>query len=134
MSLLPEHPPAVAHAIDAVGLDRRLPPLRRRTDGSIDYDHYLLRARTLRVAALGRWLLGPAGRLVVTPLAAAAAAFRNWRAHRRAVTELLSLDDRLLRDMGLQRSSVDFAVDHGRESWPAPANANDSKSGSGRAA
>ncbi len=134
MSLLPEQPTAAAHTTDAIGLDRKLPPLRRRTDGSIDYDHYLLRARTLRVAAIRQRLLAPAGRLVMAPLAAAAAAFRNWRAHRRAVKELLSLDDRLLRDMGLQRSSVDFAVDHGREAWPAPANANRPDADSGRAA
>jgi uncharacterized protein YjiS (DUF1127 family) len=55
-------------------------------------------------------------------------ALRARRARKRALAELLSLDDRGLRDLGLNRAGVYFAVDHGREDVPAPANANEAPS------
>lgn len=43
-------------------------------------------------------------------LAGAFAAFRQWRARRRAIAELESLDARILKDMGLSRSEIPAVV------------------------
>ena len=71
----------------------------------------LARAGHLLVAAVGR------------PLLQAADAIRQWRDRRRALRSLMLLDDRMLRDIGLNRGDVWAAVhgltDRGIESAPA---------------
>ena len=47
----------------------------------------------------------------------AANAWRKRAAHRRAVSELSQLDDRMLRDMGIERSQIASVVRHGRWDW-----------------
>ncbi len=122
MSRIPaRHPTSRPPA--AFGLEPNYPEIRRTPDGQIDYDWYLLRARETRTEAyrgafraIGRFL-GAAYRAWIKDL-------RAWRERKRALAELLSLDDRQLRDMGLNRAGVYFAVDHGREDAPSPANVN----------
>jgi uncharacterized protein YjiS (DUF1127 family) len=38
------------------------------------------------------------------------ASYRDWRETRAAISELHSLDDRMLRDMGLRRSEIESVV------------------------
>jgi hypothetical protein len=52
MSLLPYRPAEIEHDLLAVGLERDLPPIRRRIDGSIDYEFYIARGRQARSKAL----------------------------------------------------------------------------------
>jgi uncharacterized protein YjiS (DUF1127 family) len=54
-----------------------------------------------------------------------ATSLREHHARKRALAELLSLDDRGLRDLGLNRAGLYFAVNHGREDIPLAANANE---------
>lgn len=123
MSLIPALPRSDSRSLTAIGLDAATPAIRRTADGRIDFDHYLLRARELRARSYAG-ALGALGRAV----AGVFRALRARRARKRALAELLSLDDRALRDIGLNRAGVFFAVDHGREDVPAPANANDKQS------
>jgi uncharacterized protein YjiS (DUF1127 family) len=132
MSLIPDRPTA-RNGLSAVGLDRDTPPLRRTAEGRIDYDFYLTRSRNLRAAAFTdafRATVRGLGRLGTGLIAA----WKEWRAHRRAVSELLSLDDRTLRDLGLNRAGLGYVVDHGREDAPAPANTNTRSGSSPKAA
>lgn len=80
-------------------------------------------ARELRAKAFAE-LIGKAGRgikglvlrNIVEPLRA--------RARReRQLEELMSMDDHMLRDLGLSRGGIAYAFDHGREAEPANANA-----------
>ncbi len=123
MSLIPALPRSDARSLAAIGLDAATPAIQRTADGRIDFDHYLVRARALRGQSYAG-LFRAIGRVVAGVLGA----LRERRARRRALAELLSLDDRGLRDLGLNRAGVFFAVDHGREDVPAPANANDKQS------
>ena len=123
MSLIPPAPASNRHDFFAIGLDQEVPPLRRTADGGIDYDFYLRRSRQIRGAAwalalrrLGSGLAKAWSRLITR--------LREARAHRRAVNELLAMDDRSLRDLGVNRAGLSYIVDHGREDAPAPANAN----------
>ncbi len=113
-----------AHSLAAVGLDRDWPKLRRTVDGAIDYAWYIDRSRAARsravaaaldhaFAALSSWLK----RHVLTPL-------RERRERSRAIAELASLDDHMLHDIGLSRSGIYYAVDHGRDDIPEAANEN----------
>jgi uncharacterized protein YjiS (DUF1127 family) len=123
MSLIPALPRSEARPLAAIGLDAATPSIRRTDDGRIDFDHYLLRARDLRARSYAG-AFGAITRAVTGVLNA----LRNRRARKRALAQLLSLDDRGLRDLGLNRAGVFFAVDHGREDMPAPANANEKPS------
>ncbi|HEY7608088.1 MAG TPA: DUF1127 domain-containing protein [Alphaproteobacteria bacterium] len=133
MSLLPILPPSTARSFAAVGLEPELPAIRRRPDGGIDFDWYLLRARRLRSRSYAD-AFGAAVRGIGRVLAAVAKAMRERRQRRRALAELLNLDDRALRDLGLNRAGIFFAVDHGREDVPAVANVNDKPARSPRVA
>jgi uncharacterized protein YjiS (DUF1127 family) len=81
------------------------------------------RARRLRSESYAG-AIGATGRVI----AGWFKALREQRARKRALTELLSLDDRGLRDLGLNRAGVYFAIDHGREDAPAAANVNEKPS------
>jgi len=120
MSLIPALPRSDARPLAAIGLDGAIPEIRRMADGRVDFDHYLLRARELRAKSYGGVL-----RALARRIRAIFASFRAAGARKRALAELLSLDDRGLRDLGLNRAGVFFAVDHGREDVPAAANANE---------
>jgi len=122
MSLIPQNRYA-GRSLASVGLDSPNPSLRRTAEGGIDYNYYLARSRDLRGASYAAAFRGLA-RLVRASASKLAAAYRNWQAHRRAVAELNELDDRTLRDLGVNRAGLDYIVDHGREDVPAPANAN----------
>jgi uncharacterized protein YjiS (DUF1127 family) len=98
---------------------------------SIDnpYSQYTSRAHQDRADALAR-----AGYRLVIGVAGIAGAVvalvRRWRDRRRASHELLSLDDRLLKDIGITRGDIWAAVhgelpDRGIESAPAPTPAAD---------
>lgn len=93
---------------------------------SPNYVDHVRRARRLQndeiwriLARVGRTLgrLGAAGPAWIRAL-------REARERRRAVAELSGLDRRALRDIGLDRAGIRYAVDHGREDLPAPANVN----------
>jgi uncharacterized protein YjiS (DUF1127 family) len=129
MSLIPALPRSDARSLAAIGLDPATPATRRLPDGRIDFDHYLLRARQLRANSYAG-ALSAIGRVAARWFKA----IRDQRARKRALAELLSIDDRGLRDMGLNRAGVFFAIDHGREDVPAPANVNDNSSQSPKVA
>jgi uncharacterized protein YjiS (DUF1127 family) len=40
--------------------------------------------------------------------------FAAWRRYRTAISQLSSLDDRMLRDIGLDRASIPYAAQNGR--------------------
>ncbi len=80
-------------------------------------------ARELRAKAfaellgkLGRGIKGLVKRHIVEPIRARAA-------RERQLEELMSMDDHMLRDLGLSRGGIAYAFDHGREAEPANANA-----------
>ena len=129
MSLIPVLPRSDARLLAAVGLDSPAAEIKRTPDGKVDFDYYLLRARQLRSNAYARVV-----RAIGRGLAAWFKSIREQRKRKRALVELLSLDDRGLRDIGLNRAGVYFAVDHGREDEVAPANLNDKPSRSPKAA
>ena len=124
MSLIPTLSPSSSHSLAVVSLERELPPIRRTTGGSIDFDWYLLRPHKTHRRSFPD-AFRAIGRRLRTAFAAWVRSVREHRAKRRALAELLSLDDRSLRDMGLNRAGVYFAVDHGREDAPPAANIND---------
>lgn len=62
-------------------------------------------ARGLGIGFLARRVLGPA---------------RAYFRRRRDIAELMAMDDRMLRDMGLSRTTIVYDLDHGR----VPANVN----------
>ena len=47
---------------------------------------------------------------LTAPVAETLAAAQRWRKRRRAYAELMSLDDRLLRDIGLSRSRIEATL------------------------
>ena len=121
MSLIPSLPASDARSFAAIGLDREYTPIRRTVEGHIDFDWYLSRAKRLRSESYAG-VFRKIGRAIGGAYAAWVKALRAQRERRRAVAELLSLGDRGLRDLGLNRAGVHFAVDHGREDIPTPAN------------
>src|ERR1044071_1574655 len=123
MSLIPARGwPTTARSFAAIGIDPELPRLQRRPEGGIDYDWSLARARGLPPEAYLH-TFGRIGHAIGAATSGLIHALSEWRTRRRALAELLSMDDRGLRDLGLGRSSVYFAVDHGREDIE-PANVN----------
>ena len=121
MSLIPTLSPSTSRSFAAVGLDHDTPAIRRTAEGSIDFEWYLARGDRLRRDSYAS-LLRAIGRKIGAAYGAWVRALRARRERRRALAELLSLDDRALRDMGLNRAGVYFAIDHGREDVPANVN------------
>ncbi len=119
MSLIPALPRSDARTLAAIGLDTAIAAIRRTDSGSIDFDHYLRRAQAFRGDSYRR-TIGAIGRAIGGVLRA----IRARSERRRALAELLSMDDRGLRDLGINRAGVYFAIDHGREDIPTPANIN----------
>lgn len=58
--------------------------------------------------------LGAGVRGALAVLGAAVARVIAWRLHRKATSDLAALDDRMLRDMGLNRGDIVRAVRRGR--------------------
>jgi len=54
------------------------------------------------------------GKRIGAWMATVALAFTGDQARRRARHELAMLDDRMLRDMGISRTEIDYVVRHGR--------------------
>jgi len=124
MSLIPESLYSGAHrGLAAVGLDRELPPIRRTAEGRVDYEYYLARGRAIRSQAWNDALIR-LGHGIHVALFGWVKGWRNWRERQRAIVELWSMDDRMLRDLGLGRAGIFYAIDHGREDVSPPANAN----------
>ena len=124
MSLIPSNlAPGSGRSLAAIGLDPVTPAIRRTPEGNIDLNYYLLRSKEIRAVAYAGAFRG-LGRTVHAAVAGLFKSWRAWRARRRAIDELMTLDDRTLRDLGLNRAGVLYVVDHGREDVPAPANAN----------
>lgn len=124
MSLIPSLPFSAARSFAPVGLDHDMPSIRRTTDGEVDFGWYLLRAKRLRTESYADSVRA-IGRAIGGVFAGLAKALRERRQRKRALAELIGLDDRSLRDLGLNRAGVIYAVDHGREDVPPPANVND---------
>jgi uncharacterized protein YjiS (DUF1127 family) len=82
-----------------------------------DYQHYIEQAQEARAEAMARagYLAATAvGRVLgaaARPARAAIEALAAWRGRRAAFQEILRLDDRLLRDIGLTRADAWAAVD-----------------------
>jgi uncharacterized protein YjiS (DUF1127 family) len=75
-----------------------------------------LAARTAnRPAPLRRSRLGA----ILDPLVAAARAICRWWAERRDAARLSSYPDAMLKDIGLSRGGIDWAVRHGHREEPA---------------
>jgi len=95
-----------------------------------DYQHYIEQAQEARAEAMARvgYLAATAiGRVLGAAARAPQAAFEAlaaWRGRRTAIQEILRLDDRLLRDIGLTRADAWAAVDgtlgSRAEDWPPP--------------
>jgi uncharacterized protein YjiS (DUF1127 family) len=124
MSLIPLLPTTAARSFAAVGLDRDIPSIRRTPDGEIDFGWYLLRAKRLRTESYAD-VARSIGRAIGGMFSGIAKALRERRQRQRAWDELQGLDDRSLRDLGLNRAGIAYAIDHGREDVPQPANIND---------
>lgn len=71
---------------------------RRRADGSVDMDHYRAAARAEQARAVGRALAS-----LGTALAGVLAAWYASRERARQRRLLLTMDDRMLRDIGISR-------------------------------
>jgi uncharacterized protein YjiS (DUF1127 family) len=125
MSLIPSNLTAgPGRSLAAIGLDPTTPTLRRTDYGAIDFDHYLRRSQHLR-AEFYAAALRSVGKAIGAVFAHLGKSWRNWQARRRAIDELMTMDDRSLRDLGINRAGVFYVVDHGREDVPAPANVNE---------
>jgi uncharacterized protein YjiS (DUF1127 family) len=82
-----------------------------------DFQYYIEQAHGARAEAMARvgyLAVGAVGRVVgaaARPAQAAFAALTAWRNRQAAVREILLLDDRMLRDIGLTRADAWAAVD-----------------------
>lgn len=125
MSLIPSNLTAgPGRSLSAIGLDPALPGLQRTAYGAIDYGYYLRRSGQLRAETYGA-ALHAIGKGIAAIFGRVRKSWRDWKARERAIGELMTMDDRSLRDLGINRAGVFYVVDHGREDVPAPANANE---------
>lgn len=125
MSLIPSNLTAgPGRSLSAIGLDPALPGLQRTAYGAIDYGYYLSRSHQLRAESYGA-ALRSLRKAIGAIFARIGKAWRDRQARQRAIDELLTMDDRALRDIGANRAGVFYMVDHGREDVPAPANTNE---------
>ena len=87
------------------------------------FQYYIEQAHEARAEAMGRvgyLAVAAVGRVVgaaVRPAQTALAALAAWRDRRAAVREILRLDDRMLRDIGLTRADAWAAVDGTLGEW-----------------
>jgi uncharacterized protein YjiS (DUF1127 family) len=83
---------------------------------------------TQRANALRAEMAASAMRTAVAALKRAAVAlwrrYEAWRREQAAVGELMALDERMLKDIGLSRTEIRTAVAHGRYGEPEIANEN----------
>ena len=73
-------------------------------------------ARCVQAEALTR----RAVRRRATPFTSVLRALSDWWSARREASHLSGYSDRMLKDIGVSRGSVDWAVRHGRHENPAP--------------
>ncbi len=90
------------------------PDYRRRPDGSVDCDHYQRLARQEQARSLGRAMTGVT-RLCGRAMLDLVNAWLGHRDRKRARHQILALDDRALRDIGLSRCDATQGV--ARQLW-----------------
>lgn len=73
-------------------------------------EHYARRAHRLRSAAMGRALKGAAAALA-GGFAAIFQAVKQYRDRRKAISELSRLEERTLKDIGIERSQIPLIVE-----------------------
>jgi len=82
---------------------------RRRPDGHPDYDYYRQLARREQALAVGRALSRLANRCAAA-LRPVLAAWHTRRERARMRRRLLTMDDRMLRDIGLSRCDASLGI------------------------
>ena len=98
----------VKYRITEIAGQARVEPVG--ADGSVDFQDYKARAEVARAQQLPNIVFG-AGRALAARLAGLWLGFRAGQQRRMAISQLASLDDWLLRDIGLERSQIPAAVD-----------------------
>ncbi len=98
----------VKYRITEIADQARIEPVA--AEGSVDFQDYLARAEVTRARQLPNIVLG-AARGLAARFAGLWLGFRAGQQRRIAIGQLASLDDWMLRDIGLERSQIPAAVD-----------------------
>ncbi len=98
----------VEYRITEIAGQARVEPVA--ADGSVDFQDYLARAEAERAQQFPK-IVFAAARGLAARLAGLWLGFRAGQQRRMAIGQLASLDDRMLRDIGLERSQIPAAVD-----------------------